>query len=176
MFPQRSNPHHPPSILLTQKVIPPLDWSLHWIGRFTTITLDWHGWDDPVADIEDGDSNSDDCLSYFSEDGLGATIPVIIPTSQSTTKFPKSDLRSYWKKATTDEKVEMNNQGFEMLRNIQEVNALEAVHQAQRKVSRLRAQARDRQQHHRDGSHEKKINEGWLPGQKRVSLTFFSHS
>jgi hypothetical protein len=103
--------------------------------------VDWHGWDDPVADIEDGDSDSDDSLSPFSEDGLGATIPVIIPTSQSTTKFPNSNLRSYWKKATTDKKVKMNNHGFQMLRNIQEVKASEAVHHAQHKVSHLRAQA-----------------------------------
>jgi hypothetical protein len=121
-------------------------------------------------------SDPDDSLSSFSEDGLGGAIPVIIPTSQSTAKFPNSDLRSYWKKATTDEKVEMNNHGFQMLRNTQEVKASEAVHDAQRKASHLRAQARDHQQHHRDRSHERKINEGWVPGQKRVSLAFFSHS
>ena len=97
--------------------------------------------------------------------------------SKSTTEFPKSDLRSYWKKATNSEKAEMNDRGFQELRDTQEMTVSEALRDSQYKLMRVRAQTRDRQQRHHDRSRERKISEGWLPGQKRVSpLTVLSLS
>lgn len=63
----------------------------------------------------------------------------------------------------------MNERGFQELRDTQEMNTLEAFRNAQHKLTRVRAQVRDRQKRHRDRSRERKISEGWIPGQKRVS-------
>lgn len=105
----------------------------------------------------------------ISEQASSATVLISHPNSKPTTEFPKSDLRSYWKKATDKEKAEMNERGFQELRDTQEMNTLEAFHNAQHKLTRVRAQVRDRQKRHRDRSRERKISEGWIPGQKRVS-------
>jgi hypothetical protein len=123
---------------------------------------DWAVLDDTMDTIQDDISSS-------AEESIQISHPSRSATPSSSLR--KSKITSFWKVATPAEKAEMNSNDFQKLRDDQEGKAASFTNEAQRKLEGGRTLARARQQAHRDRSKEKKMKDGWIPGEsaKRVS-------
>jgi hypothetical protein len=82
---------------------------------------------------------------------------------------PKSKITAFWKIATHAEKEETNQHEFQKLRDNFEETTADIAEEKRRKLARVRTQARERQQTHRNRSKEKKMEAGWVPGTKWVT-------
>jgi len=151
-FAAAKNPSHLPNVLV--EGIPESD--LFGSTPFSPPTA--YGW----SDLEDNKDNLEETLPS----------PNLAPPVVSGLK---SKITSFWKIATQIEKEETNQCEFQKLRDDSEVKAADIAEGNRRKLARGRMQARERQQAHRDRSKEKKMEAGWVPGDKRV-MTFYNSS
>jgi hypothetical protein len=132
------------------------------------ITCGWSDGDSlslSVSDLEDDNYKVD------SEETVPTPGPDPTPLVVSA---PKSKITAFWKIATHGEKEETNQREFQKLRDNFETMAFNIAEEKRWKLARGRAQARDRQQTHRDRSKEKKMEAGWVPGAKRVMKSFYA--
>lgn len=152
-FAAAKNPSHLPNVLAERIPEPDLFSST----PFSPPTA--YGW----SDLEDNEDNLEETLS---------SPPDLAPPVVSG---PKSKITSFWKIATQIEKEETNQREFQKLRDDFEVKAADIAEGNRQKLARGRMQARERQQAHRDRSKEKKMEAGWVPGEKRV-ISFYNPS
>ena len=75
----------------------------------------------------------------------------------------------FWGQESIEEKTDRDHRGFEELRTTREQRELEEDRKTAMKRDRRRAYDRERQQEHREKVRERKVANGWKPGQKRVS-------
>ena len=110
-----------------------------------------------------------------SEDAFGSpTCPHdnISNASQNTMGGAKKvDLRDYWKVETAKEKEERHHREWERLERDHEARAFQDEQGQMYRRNKVRAGNRERAQRYRDLKREKKIEAGWVPGQKRVSVS-----
>jgi hypothetical protein len=79
-------------------------------------------------------------------------------------------LTSFWSLETVGEREGRVQREFAALRDEADANAMDEAHLQRLKLLRKRADDRERQQKHRDMVREKRVEAGWIPGKKRVSL------
>lgn len=110
------------------------------------------------------------------EDNVEETVPTRVVTPPVVSR-PKSKITTkitaFWKIATDAEKEETNQREFQVLRDNFEETAADIADEKRRKLTRVRTQARERQQTHRNRSKERKLEAGWVPGIKRV-MAFYT--
>jgi hypothetical protein len=112
----------------------------------------------------------DDDDENFEPSSPTPTIHSPVAVTSPSASPPKSKITSFWNIASAAEKEEMSQSGFQSIRDRQEEVAANTAADARWKLMRGRTQARERQQAHRDRSKEKKMEAGWIPGEKRVSV------
>jgi hypothetical protein len=78
-------------------------------------------------------------------------------------------LLHFWSQESIEEKTDRDHQGFEELRTTRERRELEEDRMTAMKKDWQRAHDREQQQEHREKVQERKVANGWKPGQKRVS-------
>jgi hypothetical protein len=101
-------------------------------------------------------------------DDISDTSP---PSSQKTEDLArKVDLRDYWKVETAKEKEERHHREWERLERDQKARVFQDEQSQMNRRDRVRAGNRERAQRWRDLKREKRIEGGWAPGQKRVSV------
>lgn len=147
------NPPHLPNVLA--KCIPKSDL----FSSTSSSPPTAYGW----SDLEDNEDNLEETFS---------SPPDLAPPVVSGLQ---SKITSFWKIATQIEKEETNQREFQKLRDDFEVKAANIAEGNRRKLARGRMQVRERQQAHRDRSKEKKMEAGWVPGDKWV-ISFYNPS
>jgi hypothetical protein len=85
-----------------------------------------------------------------------------------------ADLKAHWGVETTEEKDERHHREWEELRRTVEARVFRDEQDKMRRRDKIRADNREHAQRHRDAVREKKIESGWVPGQKRVSCHILS--
>lgn len=78
-------------------------------------------------------------------------------------------LFSFWQRESVEEKTEHHYRDLEELRKTREQRTLAEDRMVAMRKDRQRALDRERQQVHRDKVRDRKVANGWKPGQKRVS-------
>ena len=82
---------------------------------------------------------------------------------------PKGKITLYWRFATKEEKEDQDQRDFQRVADEAETMKMNGELIRQRKLTRQRAEVRERVQICRERQKEKKIEDGWVPRQKRVS-------
>ena len=80
------------------------------------------------------------------------------------------DLRDYWKVETAEEKEQRHHCEWERLERDHEARAFQDEQNRMEQHEKVRMDNRERAQRCRDLKRERKIEAGWVPGQKRVSV------
>jgi hypothetical protein len=88
----------------------------------------------------------------------------------SSSVGPKSKITAYWKVETAAEKAVRMERETRKYAGHAEENRMREVNAARIVAGRKRVDNRERQQRFRDRKKAELIAEGWVPGQKRVSL------
>lgn len=81
-----------------------------------------------------------------------------------------SKLENFFKPETSETKAHKNSFDFEVIVAEREQQEFNAMHAQRQRQARQRQNDKERQQKHRTMVFDRKIAEGWVPGQKRVSI------
>jgi hypothetical protein len=128
-------------------------------------------WDDGSSVCDNDESSDDDSNDDNSQEISTVPEVVLVPISKESTG-PKGKLTLYWALATEDEKSDQDRRDFQRVKDRSEDLRLDGELARQKKKLLDREKTRLRVQNFRDRAREKKIEEGWIPGQKRVTVHF----
>lgn len=128
------------------------------------------GWDDGSLVCEDDNDSDNDSNNNNSQKISILPENVLVQISKES-QAPKGKLMQYWALATEDENGNQDRCDFQCIKDMSEGLRLDGKLAKQKKRLLNKEQTQIHVQNFWDRAREKKIKEGWIPGQKWVSVT-----